>query len=94
MTKEPCGQKQWLICNVSMINYNSFSIRKSSTRYIIYKTSKGVNRKNTAPRSGFSRLFLVGTEASKVKTGARSIGLVAEGLRLLPRQWRVPRTPQ
>ena len=82
------------MCNVLRIDDNSFSIRKSSTRYIIYKTSKGVNHKNTAPHSGFSRLFLVGTKASKVKTGARSVGLVAEGLRLLPRQWRVPRTPQ
>lgn len=36
--KEPCGKKQWLICNVSRISYNSFSIRKSSIRDIIYKT--------------------------------------------------------
>lgn len=83
MTKEPCGKKQWLICNVSRINYNSFSIRKSSTRYIIYKTPKWVNHKKTAPRSGFSRLFLVGTKASKVKTGACYICLWLRGLRLL-----------
>lgn len=92
MTKEPCGKKQWLICNVSRINYNSFSIRKSSTRYIIYKTPKWVNRKKTAPRSGFSRLFLVGTKASKVKTGACYICLVAEGLEVVMWQWGVPST--